>query len=147
MPRRDLDPHIVLGVPRGASLLEIARARRRLAKQFHPDVAAGQSAGERMQAVNDAWRTLSAEHRRTAYAAREAAAPRRSPNPDERWQPAGAATYRPGSVAPSAGRTGWYVLAAMSLFLVLILIAGLVAAADGPSQRAPYAPIHDNIGP
>jgi DnaJ domain len=140
-----LDPYVVLGLPHGASLLEIARARRRLAKQFHPDVAAGDAATARMQAINEAWHTLS-QHGRPSHASPKAPVWEWRPDTYEAWRPAGASMYASRTVESSGGRTGWYVLAAMSLFLVLILVGGLVAAADGPAQPAPYAPIQDNLG-
>ena len=55
------DPHDVLGVPRDASWADIERARRRLAKAHHPDLAPHASPVEidlrerRMQAVNQAY--------------------------------------------------------------------------------------------
>jgi DnaJ-domain-containing protein 1 len=56
------DPHEVLGVDRDASWADIERARRRLAKTLHPDLAGGRATpGEidlrerRMRAVNEAY--------------------------------------------------------------------------------------------
>ena len=54
-----MDPYAVLGVPRGASRCETARAYRRLAKRHHPDVNADPAAADRMQRINAAWRALS----------------------------------------------------------------------------------------
>jgi curved DNA-binding protein CbpA len=62
-----LDPYAVLGVPRDASALQVARARRRLAKQFHPDLHPGQDVSETMRRVNEAWHILSSAHRRAEY--------------------------------------------------------------------------------
>ncbi|HET7520730.1 MAG TPA: J domain-containing protein [Candidatus Limnocylindria bacterium] len=68
MPNRPLlDPYAVLGVPRDASPLQVARARRRLAKQFHPDLHPGQDVSESMRRVNEAWYILSSAPRRAAY--------------------------------------------------------------------------------
>ena len=52
------DPYATLGIPRGASRAEAARAHRRLAKEFHPDVHPGPEAAERMRLVNEAWQAL-----------------------------------------------------------------------------------------
>ena len=38
---RTLDPYAVLGVPREATPLQVARAHRRLAKRHHPDLHEG----------------------------------------------------------------------------------------------------------
>ena len=62
-----LDPYAVLGVSRDASGLQVARARRRLAKRFHPDLHPGQDVSESMRRVNEAWHILSSAHRRAEY--------------------------------------------------------------------------------
>ncbi|HEY7847898.1 MAG TPA: J domain-containing protein [Candidatus Limnocylindria bacterium] len=68
MPYRTaLDPYAVLGVARDASPLQVARARRRLAKQFHPDLHPGQEVSESMRRVNEAWFILSSAVRRAEY--------------------------------------------------------------------------------
>jgi hypothetical protein len=68
--RRALDPYAVLGVPRDASPLQVARAHRRLAKRHHPDLHEGPSAevaaGE-MRRINEAWVILSNPVRRAEY--------------------------------------------------------------------------------
>jgi len=69
--RRVLDPYAVLGVPRGATALQVARAHRRLAKRHHPDLhGASESAAteaERMRRINEAWAILSNPARRREY--------------------------------------------------------------------------------
>ena len=52
------DPYATLGIPSGATRAEAARAHRRLAKRYHPDVNPGPDAAERMRRINEAWRTL-----------------------------------------------------------------------------------------
>ena len=61
------DPYATLDIPSGASHDEAARAHRRLAKQFHPDVNPGPAAAERMRHINEAWRILSNPARRSRY--------------------------------------------------------------------------------
>ncbi len=70
-----IDPYATLGIPAGASHEDAARAHRRLAKQFHPDVNPGPSAAERMRRINEAWRILSDPARRSRYDADRRAAP------------------------------------------------------------------------
>ena len=65
--RIGLDPYATLGVARGASPLQVARAHRRLAKRFHPDLHPGEAGTERMRRINDAWRILSTPARREAW--------------------------------------------------------------------------------
>lgn len=50
------DPYEVLGIARGAPLEEVRRARRRLARELHPDVHPG--AGERMAEANMAFEAI-----------------------------------------------------------------------------------------
>lgn len=64
-----LDPYAALGIPAGASRAEAARAHRRLAKRYHPDVNRGPAATEQMRRINEAWRILSQPARRTRYGA------------------------------------------------------------------------------
>ncbi len=67
MPNRpELDPYTVLGVPRDASPLRVARAHRRLAKRYHPDLGADGDT-ERMRRINEAWALLSAPTRRLEF--------------------------------------------------------------------------------
>jgi hypothetical protein len=62
-----LDPYAILGVSRDASPLQVARAHRRLAKRFHPDLHPGEDLSEPMRRINEAWRILSSVSRRTEY--------------------------------------------------------------------------------
>lgn len=64
MPR---DYYDVLGVPRNASNEDIKRAFRRLARQYHPDVSTEADAEERFKEINEAYRVLSDDDKRTAY--------------------------------------------------------------------------------
>ena len=58
--RRTLDPYAVLGIPRSASPLQVARAHRHLAKRHHPDLHEGvEGSVERMRRINEAWAILS----------------------------------------------------------------------------------------
>lgn len=93
MATTSFDPYATLGIPAGATHAEAARAHRRLAKQFHPDLNRGPAAAERMQRINEAWRILSDPTRRALYdASRRAGA----------WPRPG---YRPG--ASTATWTTW----------------------------------------
>lgn len=67
MAQPAFDPYAVLGVPREATPLQIARARRRLAKRYHPDLHPGEDVTEPMRRVNEAWRILSSTTRRADY--------------------------------------------------------------------------------
>lgn len=66
--RRVLDPYAVLGVPRDATPLQVARAHRQLAKTHHPDLNEGTlEAAERMRRINEAWAILADPVRRGEY--------------------------------------------------------------------------------
>lgn len=149
MQREPLDPYVTLGVPRHASLLEIARARRRLAKQFHPDVAAGDADARRMQAINAAWEVLSDPIRRRAWDAARSQVQgdrrdwRRPAEPMWRYEAERAGVRGHRDQAPS-GHVGSIVLGGVSLFLALVLVAGLVAAIDGPSMPGRDSPVVQN---
>jgi DnaJ domain len=54
------DPYAVLGVPRDASDDQIARARRRLSREYHPDVNPAPDAAARFAEVQRAYDQLSA---------------------------------------------------------------------------------------
>ncbi|HJP71392.1 MAG TPA: DnaJ domain-containing protein [Candidatus Limnocylindria bacterium] len=69
-----LDPYATLGIPAGASRADAARAHRRLAKRFHPDLNPGPQAADRMRRINEAWRILSDPARRARNDAPRAAA-------------------------------------------------------------------------
>jgi curved DNA-binding protein CbpA len=67
-----LDPYATLGIPASASRAEAARAHRRQAKRFHPDLHPDAETTERMQRVNRAWEILSSPTRRASYDAEAA---------------------------------------------------------------------------
>ena len=62
-----LDLYKLLQVDSEADPEVIQAAYRRLAQKFHPDLAAGPEAAERMVAINGAWEVLGDPARRAAY--------------------------------------------------------------------------------
>ena len=63
-----MDFYIVLGVNRGASLPEVKKAYRRLARRLHPDVNPGdERAALRFREIAEAYSTLSDPDRRQRY--------------------------------------------------------------------------------
>lgn len=63
-----MDLYIVLGVERGASLDDIKRAYKRLARRFHPDINPGdRTAAQHFRQIAEAYETLSDPDRRRRY--------------------------------------------------------------------------------
>ena len=92
-----IDPYATLGIPAAATTEVAARAHRRLAKRFHPDVNAGQAASDRMRDINEAWSMLSNPVRRAEYDAGVRAARKYATH----WSTRGPGAYR------GADRTHW----------------------------------------
>ena len=68
MMTENIDYYETLGVSRDASVAEIKRAYRRLAKQHHPDVNNHDPEAEtRFKAINEAYQVLSDTDKRASY--------------------------------------------------------------------------------
>jgi len=63
----EIDYYIVLGVARTATDVEIKKAYRRLAQQWHPDVNTEPEAQARFKQINEAYQVLSDPQRRQTY--------------------------------------------------------------------------------
>jgi curved DNA-binding protein CbpA len=70
------DPYRALGVPRGATVADIKKAHRVLAKRYHPDATKGDS--KRFLVVQEAYRVLSDPLLRREWDARHAPGPIRA---------------------------------------------------------------------
>ena len=143
MAAAERDPYRTLGVDRGASILEIARARRRLAKRYHPDVAGASWATERMREVNEAWNILADPSARAAWDQ----LPSRDPDPAAwvAWT-AGPPRSTAVSVHHQGGNGWWWALAAVMVLLFAILVGGMIAASDGPAPGTRDSPVlQDNL--
>jgi len=132
----ELDPYRVLGVEPTASLLDIARARRRLAKLHHPDLAAGDAAAAEMGRINAAWVLLADADARAAWdrangIASAAAIPRQGTWTEWAYAPT---PPRPATPVGSGRNTAWWILGAFVIFLILIVGAGIVSTLDRPAD-------------
>src|SRR3954463_5141912 len=68
MPVEFKDYYTALGVPRNASQEDIKRAFRKLARQFHPDVAKDKKTAEaKFKEINEAYEVLSDPVKRKRY--------------------------------------------------------------------------------
>src|SRR6266403_5121857 len=67
MPVQYKDYYETLGVPRTASDVEIKKAFRKLARQYHPDVAKGKGTEEKFKEVNEAYEVLGDPAKRKKY--------------------------------------------------------------------------------
>jgi hypothetical protein len=65
--RAQKDYYAILGIAPAATLVEIKRAYRRLARQHHPDTNPGKDAARRFREITEAYELLSDPARRTAY--------------------------------------------------------------------------------
>lgn len=136
--------YAVLGVRPDASDAEVRRAYRRLAREYHPDRTFGSAAGgDRMPAINEAYRVLSDPGRRAMYDASLRGAPSPWAVADDRVtaQP----DVGPGDEAMRAWRhenpTGkvpipWRVLS----ICTVIAIAGIVVLAQFSEPSDPAEP-------
>ena len=104
MAATTFDPYATLGIPASASRDEAARAHRRLAKKFHPDVNPGPAAADRMRRINEAWRILSNPVRRSQHDAERGTAS--WPGPGYRTGP-GAATWAGAGYGPRTSHATW----------------------------------------
>ena len=63
-----MDLYELLGIARGATLIEIKRSYKRLARKYHPDINPGDNAAEaRFKEITRAYETLSDPERRLRY--------------------------------------------------------------------------------
>jgi hypothetical protein len=143
----ELDPYRVLGVEPTASLLDIARARRRLAKLHHPDLAAGDAAAAEMGRINAAWVVLADAESRAAWDVAHGVASVTTPiSTWTEWAYPPPTPRPPTASAGSGGSAGWWVLGAISVLLVTIVAAGILSTLDRPEgMRNPTPWLQQNL--
>lgn len=76
----DFDPYKTLQVDSEADIEVIQAAYRRLARKYHPDLAADAATAERMKSLNAAWELLRDPSRRAAYDAERSSRIQGSPD-------------------------------------------------------------------
>src|SRR5215212_6167567 len=63
-----MDLYVILGLERGATLADVKRAYKRLARKFHPDINPGdRMAAAQFRRIAEAYETLSDPDRRRRY--------------------------------------------------------------------------------
>ena len=99
-----IDPYKTLQVDSEAEDEVIQAAYRRLARKYHPDLAAGDEAVARMAAINAAWELIGDPAKRRAYDRKRDATPpgRNSPGTPERAAASGASSNAPAGGPPRA---------------------------------------------
>ncbi len=85
---KNTDFYAILGLTPAATLADIKRAYRRLARQYHPDTNKEPGAARRFRQITEACEVLSDPARRKAYDPTRPPAPGRSPRQiTQRWCP------------------------------------------------------------
>ena len=131
----EIDPYVVLGVPRTATRREIARAYRALARLHHPD--AGAPATEEMARINEAWHILSDPARRAVWDRRYAAlqpAPWRAPGAAAEPQARRSSTPPPAPTRPMETPQRVAGIAIVVLTLIALVVAALALSAGPPAD-------------
>jgi len=104
MPVQYKDYYQSLGVPRTASDVEIKKAFRKLAREFHPDVAKNKKqAEEKFKEINEAYEVLSDPAKRKKY---DELGPNWKSGADFRPPPGWESTFREGRPFPGRGGGG-----------------------------------------
>lgn len=104
----DRDYYAALGVARGASVEEIQRAYRKLARQYHPDVNKDPAAEEKFKEISEAYDVLSDPETRRRY---DAFGPDFRQVPEgvdpQTWRRARAGAAAGAGARPGPGWSGW----------------------------------------